>query len=154
MAIRILLVKDDAEAETVVNNLEQITGGRLQVDRVRTIADGLIAATVKPPAAILLDLKLPNGVGVEVIRRFMGQCGSIPIIVMTDLSYNEIDRQAIMEGAVGFVNKPIQSYSDLAWEIRKGMIIHERRPLYRPIEDTIARIEKTAIMQQKVLAKG
>jgi CheY-like chemotaxis protein len=74
--------------------------------------DGLQASMLAlrtQPNAIILDLSMPGGSGLEVLRRLKrsAKTKSIPVIVVTADSEPSTREYATLLGAVEFLNKPV-----------------------------------------------
>jgi CheY-like chemotaxis protein len=69
------------------------------------------AARVPLPVVILLDMHMPGGTGMEVLRTLKAPDAAtalVPVIVMSGSSAEEIAVDELMRlGAVGFLGKPI-----------------------------------------------
>src|SRR5688500_11094846 len=63
----VLIVEDDRAARTAIARL--LTRQGFAVSEAATVADALAALPAARPDWVLLDLMLPDGSGVEVIRR-------------------------------------------------------------------------------------
>lgn len=67
--------------------------------------EALDLAAVKPPAAAILDLMLPDLDGVEVTKR-LREWSEIPIIVLSAVGEEEAKVRALAAGADDYVTKP------------------------------------------------
>lgn len=67
--------------------------------------EALDRAAVKPPAAAILDLMLPDFDGVEVTRR-LREWSEMPIIVLSAVGEEEAKVRALAAGADDYVTKP------------------------------------------------
>ncbi len=81
------------------------------------------------PALMLLDLRLPDGSGVDFLREFLDLDRELVVILVT--AYGEIGTavEAVKAGAFDFVEKPVQIDS-LLLSIRQGL---ETRRLHRKV---------------------
>jgi PAS domain S-box-containing protein len=73
-------------------------------------ADGLKAALAKPPAAILLDMQLPDIGGIEVLRRLRAEgsaCALVPVIVLSASAMPDEVAAARAAGATDYWTKPL-----------------------------------------------
>ena len=114
----ILIVEDEAETNRLLCELLQREGVCCQ--GVEEGRKALAAATNARPAAILLDLMLPDMSGLEMVQQLRreGSLKSIPWIVLTALD-DEATRQRSRElGADAYLTKPIQPQA-LMTEIRE-----------------------------------
>jgi len=101
----VLLVEDKAELREML----VIALGRMgyQVTAAANLADALAALRRQPYSAVLTDLKLPAGSGMEVMRAALEADPAVPVIIMT--AYGSIAEAvaAMREGAYDFIQKPI-----------------------------------------------
>jgi DNA-binding response OmpR family regulator len=75
--------------------------------------DGMQAtmmATKSAPAAIALDVGLPGGTGMEVLRRLKTstKTAGIPVLVMSGSTDPGIPQRALELGAAAFIPKPFE----------------------------------------------
>ena len=78
-----------------------------------TIADGVRAVTAEHPDAILLDLGLPDGDGLELVRR-VREWSSVPVIVVSARGREEEKVAALDAGADDYLPKPFGTKELLA----------------------------------------
>ncbi len=100
---RILVVDDEPQ---IVRGLKIIlrTAG-YEVEAAETKAEALSVLGLRPPDALVLDLVLPDGGGVEVceeVRRFSG----LPILVLSALGDEREKVRALNAGADDYITKP------------------------------------------------
>jgi CheY-like chemotaxis protein len=72
---------------------------------------GLAAAAKDHPDVILLDLRMPDMDGFEVLRRLRAtpEIACIPVIFLTANIQDTVRQQALSAGAVGFLTKPYEA---------------------------------------------
>jgi len=72
---------------------------------------GLLAAQQYRPDVILLDLRMPDMDGFEVLRRLRSapETSSIPVIILTANIQDSVKQQARSAGAARFLTKPFES---------------------------------------------
>jgi DNA-binding response OmpR family regulator len=109
--VRLVLVEDsDADAFLIGEAARQLSY-ELQVQRFSTATraiDGIEDALAEAPHGVLLDLNLPSGNGLDVLRyiRNSERCHHLRVIVMTS-SISPRDREAADRlGIDGYVVKP------------------------------------------------
>jgi two-component system, OmpR family, KDP operon response regulator KdpE len=107
-----ILVVDDEPAITRVLTAALDARG-YRVTAAGTGREALEAATLKSPAAVILDLGLPDVDGVEVCRRIR-TWSDVPIIVLTadDTEHRKVE--ALDDGADDYVTKPFSTPELLA----------------------------------------
>jgi CheY-like chemotaxis protein/prolyl-tRNA editing enzyme YbaK/EbsC (Cys-tRNA(Pro) deacylase) len=114
----VLIVEDEAETNHLLCELLQREGVVCQ--GVEEGRKALAAATQTRPAAILLDLMLPDMPGWELVQqlRRQGSIKRIPWIVLTALD-DEASRRRVSElGADAYLTKPLQPQTLVA-EVRE-----------------------------------
>lgn len=103
-----ILVADDAEMN---RELYRRLLGRsgYNVLEARDGAEALEAIERTPPALVLLDLRMPEIDGVEVLRHLRRSHDQIalPIIIVTGAGETELAARCLEDGANDYVTKPI-----------------------------------------------
>lgn len=101
---RVLLVDDEPEIVDVLRAYLERDG--LSVETCGTVADALGALARGTPNILVLDVTLPDGTGLDVLRAAAAPGSRIPTIMLTARS-DEADRIVGLElGADDYVTKP------------------------------------------------
>jgi len=107
--IRLLLVDDHQVVlvglRTVLHNRKGIT----VVGQVGSRADAVRAAKRLKPDIILMDVRLPDGSGVEACRDILARQPTMRVIFLTSLADDEFALAAVLAGAQGYVLKNIDA---------------------------------------------
>lgn len=102
--MRILVVEDEARIAQLVS--EALRGAGFAVDCCAHVGDGIAALEVRPYDALVLDLGLPDGDGLTVLRAARHHRGSLPVLILTARDGIE-DRVAGLDaGADDYLVKP------------------------------------------------
>jgi two-component system KDP operon response regulator KdpE len=108
---RVLVVDDEPQ---IVRGLRVILrNAGYRVEEATTKQQALDAVSVRPPDAIVLDLVLPDGDGIEItsdIRRW----SRVPIVVLSAVGDEEQKVRALDAGADDYVTKPFGTEELLA----------------------------------------
>jgi DNA-binding response OmpR family regulator len=129
----ILVIDDDAELSAALVEQFDLEEG-FTAASAPTAAAGFAAAEDLRPAAIVLDVSLPDMDGIEACRRLRSQGVRAPIILLTGAAREEQDQvQGLDAGANDYVLKPFK-FSVLLARIRAHMRSHEAS------EDAVFRI--------------
>jgi two-component system KDP operon response regulator KdpE len=108
---RVLVVDDEPH---IVRGLKIILrSGGYAVDAAATKAEALAALASRPPDALVLDLLLPDGKGVEICSE-VRQWSRLPILVLSAVGDEREKVRALDAGADDYVTKPFGSDELLA----------------------------------------
>jgi len=117
-APRILVVDDEADLRELLEITLLKMG--LDVDSAATVreARSLLAATAY--ALVLTDMRLPDGLGLELVREVAASYRSTPIAVITAYGSAENAVVALKAGAFDYVSKPVV-LDDLRTMVRSAL---------------------------------
>jgi two-component system KDP operon response regulator KdpE len=110
----ILLVEDDDATRAEVARNLRLHGYR--IGQARTVAEALRAWEKRRTDIVLLDLGLPDGDGLAVVRH-VRKAGSVPVVVLSARGEESTKVAALEQGADDYVTKPF-SPAELQARIR------------------------------------
>lgn len=107
--IRVFLAED---SEIVRHGIKAVLASHGQslikiVGEAGTAAAALVESSRLRPDVVLLDIRLPDGTGLEVCRKIAQDQPGARIIVLTAFSSDDLVQDAIAAGAQGFLTKEI-----------------------------------------------
>lgn len=102
-ATRVLVCDDEPQILRALRVILRDAG--YEAVTAATGEEALVRAAVKPPAAAILDLMLPDVDGVEVTKR-LREWSEMPIIVLSAVGEEEAKVRALAAGADDYVTKP------------------------------------------------
>ncbi|MBC2667176.1 response regulator transcription factor [Novosphingobium flavum] len=121
--MRLLLVEDDVQ-------LAARLGGRLRdagyaVDIAHTFAEGEAWPDLDKIGAVILDLNLPDGTGMDLLRLWRRRRLACPVIILTARGSWQEKVEGLNAGADDFVVKPVrfeelQARLHAVWRGRQG----------------------------------
>ena len=108
---------------------EKLRSAGYTVETASTGAEGRRLVTTAAPALVLLDLRLPDGNGIQLLEEYRDIDRDLIVIIVT--AYGEIDTavEAVKSGAYDFVEKPVE-FDSLLLTIEKAL---ETRRLRRQV---------------------
>jgi two-component system, NarL family, response regulator DevR len=120
MTIEVFLLDDHEVVRRGVRELlEGGSGGDIEVTGEASTADeALRRLPAVPPDVAVLDVRLPDGNGVEVCREIRSRHPEIQCLMLTSFADDEALFDAIMAGAAGYVLKQVRG-NDLIDSIRR-----------------------------------
>lgn len=117
-----LLVEDDPHIRRFVRTSLEADGWR--VFETGTLRQGVVDAGTRKPDLVIVDLGLPDGDGVDLIRDVRAW-SQVPIIVLSARS-DEADKvRALDAGADDYIEKPF-GVSELLARVRANLRRHQR----------------------------
>ncbi|GAA4951534.1 response regulator transcription factor [Yinghuangia aomiensis] len=115
--IRVFLLDDHEVVRRGVFELLSLEDDIDVVGEAGTAAEALVRIPATRPQVAVLDVRLPDGSGVEVCREIRSTMPDVRCLMLTSFSDDEALFDAIMAGAAGYVLKDIRG-SDLVGAVR------------------------------------
>jgi DNA-binding response OmpR family regulator len=144
--MRLLLVEDDPMLGAAMER--GLRKGGYTIDWAETAEAALAAARAQSYGAILLDIGLPDGSGVDVLRSLRAGRDMTPVIIIT--ASGRLDRkvEGLDAGADDYVVKPFD-LDELLARIRANIRRQEARP-----SDVLSVGEVTVDLAARTVRKG
>lgn len=101
---RVLLVDDEEDACLVLGDVLEDSG--CQVIAVSHPLEAIRIAATQPFDLVLLDIRMPEMDGIEVLRRIRGG-GHREIVMLTGFIDDALEAEARVEGAAAVMHKPV-----------------------------------------------
>ncbi|CAO3426558.1 hypothetical protein [Azospirillum doebereinerae] len=125
---RILLIEDMVPLAKLY--IEFLRNEPLDVVHVARGRDALASAESRPPDAVILDLKLPDMDGLDVLRALQDRDPGVSVVIVTAHGSIDLAVEAMRLGAFDFIVKPFNA-DRLNLTLRNAL---ERRALTRIVE--------------------
>ena len=110
--LRTLVVEDDATSRDALLRILGMLG--YEAAGATTVAEGLQAALTTRPACLILDLMLPDGNGMEILRRIRAENLPIRVAVLTGADRPMVEQAAQLRPDALFT-KPVDLTQLLTW---------------------------------------
>jgi len=123
----ILVVDDDpGVCQALVRYFSRYEAAVLQAHHG---AHGIWLATTKRPDVIIMDLRMPQGQGQDVVEHLKRRSDTcrIPIIVLTGLYHDGLERRMRKLGVDEYFTKPVR-FEDLCYAVRCFIDLRETAP--------------------------
>jgi two-component system, NarL family, response regulator DevR len=118
MAIRVFLVDDHEIVRRGVRELLEAQDDLEVVGEAGTAGEAVARIPAIKPDVAIVDMRLPDGNGVEVCRDVRSIDGAIQCVILTSFSDDEALFDSIMAGAAGYLLKQIKGM-DLVDAVRR-----------------------------------
>ncbi len=119
VALGVFLLDDHEVVRTGLRALLEAAPDIDVVGEAGTVADALARIPATKPNVAILDVRLPDGSGVEVCREIRSSSPDIACVMLTSYADDEALVASVMAGAAGYVLKQIGSL-DLVDTIRRA----------------------------------
>lgn len=107
--IRLLVVDDHEVVRAGLRTLLGDEGDIQVVGEAATAAETLRAVETQKPDVVLLDVRLPDGSGVEVCREIRARWSAVQVLMLTSYPDQDAVLGCIMAGAAGYLLKGVRS---------------------------------------------
>ncbi|HEY5627763.1 MAG TPA: response regulator transcription factor [Nitrospira sp.] len=108
-SIRLLLVDDHEVVRVGLRTVLDHNQGITIVGEASSKAQAVKEATRLNPDVILMDVRLPDGSGIDACREILADCPATRVIFLTSYTDDDSILAAVLAGASGFVLKEINS---------------------------------------------
>lgn len=117
---KILIIEDEL---ALIKNLVLALSEDFEVFSTTTADEGLRKAKKEKPDLILLDIMLPDGSGIDVLRELKKDetTNDIKVIVLTNLSDGEMVSQILAAGGKEYLVKADWSIADVVKKVKKAL---------------------------------
>lgn len=102
----ILLVDDDPVIRFAVRSFLETHGNT--ISEAESCAAAREQLETAPPDAALVDISLPDGNGLDVLRNIREHDPEIPVVILTGQGTIELAVRAMSQGARNFLTKPVE----------------------------------------------
>jgi DNA-binding NarL/FixJ family response regulator len=118
MTVRVFLLDDHEIVRRGVRQLLEDSGEILVVGEAATASEALSRIPPTRPNVAVLDVRLPDGNGIEVCREVRSRHPEIQCLMLTSFSDDEALFQAIVAGAAGYLLKQLKG-TDIVDAVRR-----------------------------------
>ncbi|KQZ90296.1 hypothetical protein ASD62_14370 [Phycicoccus sp. Root563] len=105
--VRLLVAEDDEDIRILIERVFSYVG--LRVTTVGNGAAALAAVSDVDPHCLVLDLRMPDVDGMEVLTTMRHTGATVPAVMLTASVETEIEVEALEVGAFAVVRKPFQT---------------------------------------------
>ena len=107
--IRLLIVDDHEVVRIGLRHLLERRVGLEVVGEAASMAGAVEAAAISSPDVVLMDIRLPDGSGIEACREIRAELPQTKVIMLTSYADEEAVFASIVAGASGYLLKQIGS---------------------------------------------
>jgi two-component system response regulator DevR len=124
--LRVVVVEDhEITRNGIVTVLER--ANIVTVASVGTAGEADGAIEEQRPDVVLLDIRLPDEMGIRTLKRIREKFSEVPVLILTSHGYPTLARAAVSSGAAGFILKRIDSrrLADSVRRVARGETVYD-----------------------------
>jgi DNA-binding NarL/FixJ family response regulator len=107
--VRLLIVDDHEVVRIGLRTLLESEGDIEVVGEAGSVADAVSECRRLEPDIVLMDVRLPDGTGVDACRRLRQEVPHCRVLILTSFADSELVVEAIEAGAAGYVLKQLDT---------------------------------------------
>jgi len=107
VSMTVLIVDDEVPLLKNLHGYLSSFGDRYRILTATTAEEGLEIISGESPDVLLTDVRLPGADGIELVRRAKVHSPELAVVVMSAYGTTALKRQARAEGALTFLEKPV-----------------------------------------------
>ncbi len=105
--IRLLIVDDSEVVRTGLRTLLGTDAGIEVIGEATNVATGVESVVRLKPDVVLLDIRLPDGTGIDACRQILKRAANVRVLILTSVLDDTIVDESIRAGAHGYLLKEI-----------------------------------------------
>ncbi len=131
--ITVMIVDDHEVVRRGIAEVVDRSEGLSVVAEAGSVAEGQRRAALVQPQVILVDLQLPDGTGIDLIRRLATSGSSARAIVLTSFDDDRALAEALDAGAAAYLLKSVRGaeISDVIHAVAAGRVLLDERTVTR-----------------------
>src|SRR5512139_3988968 len=129
--LSILLVEDNSGDVVIIKELLRSAGISFSLIHVSSLKETLLLCVEREFDVILLDLGLPDSLGLETLRKIQVFNIKSPVVVMTGLDNEDIALESLREGAQDYLVKSRLTPDTIVHGIKYGIVRKKIQGLLR-----------------------
>jgi response regulator RpfG family c-di-GMP phosphodiesterase len=157
MSEKILIIDDEKNLVEVIEAMLSEFGDAeenlFEIKKAYNASDGINIAMDFNPDVVLLDLRLPDRPGTEVLTALKEQDNEVQVIMMTAHASIETAIKSVREKAYDYIQKPLPSRNQLQNLIKNALdrrhLLLEKKKLMMEISDANMALEEANIELQE-----
>lgn len=116
--LRIVLIDDHEVVRAGIKAMLDAQDDMEVVGEAGTVEDGIKRVGFDEPHVVVLDVRLPDGSGIEACREIRSRFPDVKVLILTSFADEEALMSTILAGASGYVLKRVKG-TDLVEDIRR-----------------------------------
>ena len=145
-SLRIVIVEDEAAHAEAIRRAFEEAGMDSDISVAGTLKEYRESIAERPPDVALLDLNLPDGRAVEVLKS-PPEDGPFPILIMTSFGNEQVAVEALKSGALDYVVKSPEAFVAMPRTVtrvlREWNLLQERKRAEEDLQNTVEELRRS-----------
>jgi len=131
--IAVMIVDDHEVVRRGIAEVIERTDGMTVVAEAGSVADGIRRASLVRPQVMLVDLMLPDGTGIDIIKAVLAEQPGVRPVVLTSFDDDDAVAAALDAGAVAYMLKTVRGaeIGDVVRQVAAGRTLLDERTVNR-----------------------
>lgn len=131
--VQVMIVDDHEVVRRGIAEVIERSDGMSVVAEAGSVADGLRRAALVRPQVMLVDLQLPDGTGIELMRSLHDAQPDVRCVVLTSFDDDDALAEALDAGALAYVLKTVRGaeIADVVRAVAAGRTLLDERTVTR-----------------------
>ena len=147
----ILLIEDNFDDRLVLreklqNEVPAWAAPVFRIAEAETLAEGLQAIESQPFDVVLLDLRLPDSVGLESYKLVSRKAPGTPVIILTEMRDSSKGLEAVRQGAQDYLIKsevkPALLLRSIRYAMQREAHLQEKQEIIEQLQETLRDIKQ------------
>jgi DNA-binding NarL/FixJ family response regulator len=145
--LRLLIIDDDeVDRMRVVRMLREAPEGPAEIEVAVDKATGITALRTRQYDCVLLDFRLPDGDGLDLLKQIQAASGDCPpVIIQTTLDHGATAIETLAQGAQDYLVKGrfdgALLQRTIRYAIQRDRLVKERNRLLHELQEAMARVK-------------
>ncbi|WP_040399728.1 response regulator [Cellulomonas massiliensis] len=128
-----MIVDDHEVVRRGIAEVIERTDGMTVVAEAGSVADGVRRASLVRPQVLLVDLMLPDGTGIDIIKAVLAEQPQVRPVVLTSFDDDDAVAAALDAGAVAYMLKTVRGaeIGDVVRQVAAGRTLLDERTVNR-----------------------
>lgn len=118
--LKILLVEDDLSHRLAISRAFKVPGQWVDIREAGTLAEYRNFVEQESPDIVVMDLNLPDGQALSLLRETEGE-SPYPVIIMTSYGDEKIAVAAMKSGALDYIVKSASAFAQLPYTVGRAL---------------------------------
>ncbi len=151
--IKVLLLEDDADDHRLTSKLLRTEKCQFDIDWAQTLAAAIEKLSQQAYDIVITDLSVPDSFGFETVAQLRAHCGQTPIIVLSSLEDEDVERDILLAGAQDYLvkgefSKRIVTRAILH-AVQRQQSVNEVNALVSELEQSQQQLQEQSLLLQK-----